>query len=184
MQISEIFQIAQAILLSLGGGAIIVFALSSWLGKVWAERLAANSRLKYEKELEHFKSELKKQSELNNLNYREKIDLYKEAIIPIIEFMERAHRGNGQITKEQFHDFFASSTKITAQLTMFSPKVVFDKYVYFLDYINRSVDGAEEEPFTRFRDIVYLLLSEIRKDIGVHTDEISIKVENKSNKAI
>ena len=32
----EIFQTVSAILISIGGAGTIIFALSSWLGKVWA----------------------------------------------------------------------------------------------------------------------------------------------------
>lgn len=35
----EIFEVAGAILFSLGGGSVIIFALSSWLGKIWAQRI-------------------------------------------------------------------------------------------------------------------------------------------------
>jgi len=38
MQISEVLQIAAAIIVSLGGGGSIVFGLSGYLGKIWADR--------------------------------------------------------------------------------------------------------------------------------------------------
>lgn len=39
MDVKTIFSVASAILASLGGGAIVAFAFSSWLGKVWASRI-------------------------------------------------------------------------------------------------------------------------------------------------
>jgi len=39
MDIKAVYDVAFAIIISLGGGGIIVFALSSWLGKVWANRI-------------------------------------------------------------------------------------------------------------------------------------------------
>lgn len=44
MVIENIFSIASAILASIGGGAIIVFALSRWLGGVWAARIIASDK--------------------------------------------------------------------------------------------------------------------------------------------
>ncbi len=42
MNFSDLLEICGAILLSLGGGAVIVFALSKWLGGVWAARILLN----------------------------------------------------------------------------------------------------------------------------------------------
>ena len=39
MNWEEVFRISTAVLTSLGGGAVIIFAFSSWLGKVWAVRI-------------------------------------------------------------------------------------------------------------------------------------------------
>lgn len=43
------FRFSTAILTSLGGGAAIVFAFSSWLGKVWAARILDKERHDLEK---------------------------------------------------------------------------------------------------------------------------------------
>jgi hypothetical protein len=41
---TEPFEIAQAVLLSLGGGGAIVFGLSSFLGKVWAQKILQSEK--------------------------------------------------------------------------------------------------------------------------------------------
>lgn len=58
MSFTEIFSIAGAIIASIGGGAAIVLALSSWLGKIWANRLMEADKSRYAKELETVKAEL------------------------------------------------------------------------------------------------------------------------------
>ena len=58
MSITEIFSIAGAVVVSFGGGAAIVLALSSWLGKVWANRLMEADKSRYARELETVKAEL------------------------------------------------------------------------------------------------------------------------------
>ncbi len=60
------FELAFAIITGLGGGGAIVFALSSWLGKVWANRILEKEKSEHAKEIEHYKSELKK--ELQRIN--------------------------------------------------------------------------------------------------------------------
>ena len=54
----EIFEIAFAILASVGVSTGIIFALSSWLGKVRANRILESDRAKFQKEIESLKSEL------------------------------------------------------------------------------------------------------------------------------
>ena len=52
----DIFSLAAAIFGSLGGGAVLVLALSSWLGKVWANRILEGDKAKYAQALEDLKS--------------------------------------------------------------------------------------------------------------------------------
>jgi hypothetical protein len=54
----DAFKIASSILVSIGGGAAILFGLSSWLGKIWAERILNSDRDRYSRQLEMLKSDL------------------------------------------------------------------------------------------------------------------------------
>lgn len=56
MSVTEIFQIAGAVVVSLGGGAALVFSLSSWLGRIWAEKILAADKQKYEREMEEIRA--------------------------------------------------------------------------------------------------------------------------------
>ena len=58
---NDAFKIITAAITALGGGAVIVFAFSSWLSKIWASKILEKDKFKYNKELE----ELKKQYELD-----------------------------------------------------------------------------------------------------------------------
>jgi len=78
MTIKEIYQIAFAVITSLGGGAVLVFALSSWLGKIWATRILEKERAKYQKDIECYKDELDK-IKIITLRYSGKqFELYNE----------------------------------------------------------------------------------------------------------
>jgi len=63
MNLSEILGISVTIIGTLGGGAGIVFGMSNWLGKVWANRLMEQQKADYAKEIESIKSALLKDSE-------------------------------------------------------------------------------------------------------------------------
>jgi len=64
MTIADAWRVALAVLASLGGGSLIVAALSSWLGKVWADRLMQRDRAKYSEELEKLRSSLEQSQRL------------------------------------------------------------------------------------------------------------------------
>lgn len=70
MSLKDIFEIAQAIIFSLGGGSLIVFSLSSWLGKVWAVRILAEEKAKQVKDLEEFKKELQDSTEKHKIRLK------------------------------------------------------------------------------------------------------------------
>ena len=50
--VTKLLELAAAILVSLGGGAANVLGFSSWLGKIWANRLMEKDKAEHAKELE------------------------------------------------------------------------------------------------------------------------------------
>lgn len=64
---SEVWNIAGAVITAVGGGGVLVMALSSWLGKVWADRILESDKAKYQKEFAELKSELDKQLHAHNV---------------------------------------------------------------------------------------------------------------------
>ena len=45
-----------AVLGALGGGGVLVAAMSGWLGKLWADRILANEKAKWEFQLSHYRA--------------------------------------------------------------------------------------------------------------------------------
>lgn len=64
MTMTEILEVAAAVVGSLGGGALLVVGVSSWLGKVWAARILEADRQRYQSSLAEIKSELAASREL------------------------------------------------------------------------------------------------------------------------
>lgn len=62
----EIFQVAGAIIASIGGSSVIILGLSGWLGKVWASRILESEKKRHNLEIEEFKGRLSK--EINVVN--------------------------------------------------------------------------------------------------------------------
>ncbi|MDW5419270.1 hypothetical protein R6242_22105 [Iodobacter sp. CM08] len=57
MSWEDTFKIFLSALTAMGGASIIIFAMSSWLGKVWASRILERDRLKYTTVLEDLKTQ-------------------------------------------------------------------------------------------------------------------------------
>ena len=57
MTFKDLLQIAGLILGSLGGGALLVVALSSWLGHLWASRILQTEKAHLEEKLEALRHE-------------------------------------------------------------------------------------------------------------------------------
>jgi hypothetical protein len=71
LQLEDIFKIATAIIGSLGGGALLVAAFSSWLGKIWANRIMQKDKSKHEQDLEEIKNKFKKLEIEHNVVFSE-----------------------------------------------------------------------------------------------------------------
>jgi hypothetical protein len=80
MTLQDALEFGGAILLSLGGGTGVLFAFSSWLGKVWAERILTKEKAQQAQDLETFKKKLQEEAE------RHKIRLKKSELIFAREF--------------------------------------------------------------------------------------------------
>jgi hypothetical protein len=76
--VKEAFEVASAVLVALGGGAAIVFAFSSWLGKVWANRILEQERVKYSQQLEELKQRLELQLHSGKALFDAEFGIYRE----------------------------------------------------------------------------------------------------------
>lgn len=63
MTVNEVVTVCLSVIAGLGGGSAIIWALSSWLGKVWASRILEEDRLNYNRQLEIVKTELGRASQ-------------------------------------------------------------------------------------------------------------------------
>ncbi len=71
-----VFKIVALALLSVGSAGAIIFFLSSWLGKIWANRILEQDKAKYNREIEGLKNEFNRELEY----YKGQIELSKQAL--------------------------------------------------------------------------------------------------------
>jgi hypothetical protein len=172
MSVENAFDVAAAVLISLGGGGAIVFALSNFLGKVWAERMMVRETAHYNRELESVKATLQAQVSHFSLIQKQKIELYVAVSNPLIDLIVKAQHSGG-LTPEDLKAFDKSRLTTTALLAMFAPINVFDEYNSLIDYIYNAFEGKEVWSFPDFRVRALKFLSLVRKDIGLYTDTVS-----------
>lgn len=82
MTIKEIFEIAGAIIVSFGGASVVLFALSSFMGKILATRIMNKEKAKYEKDLEELRFKLQQQVEkgvhIYKFQFEKEYKIYEE----------------------------------------------------------------------------------------------------------
>lgn len=93
----EVWQTVLAILASLGGGGLIVLALSSWLGKIWANRLMANHMHSQNQAIEDLKGKLARETERYRTRLRNAEFIFQReyeaasALVAIVTDLESKH---------------------------------------------------------------------------------------------
>lgn len=87
MEIKDALELSGIILGSLGGGAAIVFGFSSWLGKVWANRLMAKEKAEHAQELESLRCRLTRDTESYKIKLKKSEFLFQKEYEAASEFV-------------------------------------------------------------------------------------------------
>jgi len=82
MAIEDIWSVSTAIIASFGTSSLILIGLSTWLGKVWANRILEKDKLKYSSGLEATKNKYERQLE----EYKQQLEKSKSLFIRYSEF--------------------------------------------------------------------------------------------------
>ncbi len=73
---SNIWQTAMAILGSIGGAGVIIIGVSSWLGKLWAERLMRKNEFEYLRSLELIKQDFERKNYIHQTRFLKEFEIY------------------------------------------------------------------------------------------------------------
>ena len=182
MEWEVVFKIITASIVSLGAGGAIVFSLSSWLGKVWAERILRNEKHKLESEIEKTKRELDVIKETTLRFQNDKILTYR-AIVDVVarvlssfdsQLMGRLHPDEAGIRLDEFNE---QRMKIYGYLAMLAPQSVMDAQDRLMDHLIKIATGSISYEWETVRGLSINLLNEIRKDIGIDKSPIEYRGE-------
>lgn len=130
---------------------------------------------RHNSELELLRSRLTVEANRSAENYQRKIDLYQQAVDPLIELVVKAlHRDSW--TSNDLEEFNRVRLKTIALLAMFAPAYVFHAYNKLIDQVfdaTKSHAPRSFEFFAVFRTECLIFLSLVRRDVGLYSDELA-----------
>lgn len=161
------FELSGAILFSIGTAGAILFALSSWLGKVWANRILEQER----NELSILKDTLLKEHNEKIIGYKAIVDIVSR----ILADLDKWTLGDlpPDKSKEAFHSFNEQRLRVYGYLGMVAPQAVMDAYDTLMDQILLVASGNSKYDWNQIRMSALALINEIRKDIAIDKNPIS-----------
>jgi len=194
MNWTEILKLVAAIFGSIGGAGIIIFALSNWLGKVWAVRLMQNEKAEHDKELEKLRSKLESQNKENVESVRSALAIFKEThlkehtdkiaiyrsvidiIAAILAELEKTTLGlQAEISKDVLNMFSRDRLRAYGYLGMLSPQSVMDAQDALVDRLHELIYEGKQAEWSEIRNLALNFINEVRKDIGINKEPIEYR---------
>ncbi|HEY8100913.1 MAG TPA: hypothetical protein VIF82_09165 [Burkholderiaceae bacterium] len=165
----KIFELASAILISIGSAGILLFGLSSWLGKVWASRILEKER----NELSILKEQFLKEHSEKVLTYKSVIDIVSK----ILADFDKWQMGDLSLEKgkEAFHSFNEQRIKAYGYLCMVASQSIMDTHDALIENILCVANGNAKYDWDEIRKLALAFINEIRKDIAIDKTSISYK---------
>jgi len=182
MEWETVLKFVTASIVSIGAGGAIIFALSSWLGKVWASRILNNEKLKLESELEKTKRELDVIKETTLRFQNDKILTYRaivDVVARILSSLDWHQMGRLQPNEAgaRFDEFNEQRMRVYGYLAMLAPQSVMDAQDRLMDHLINISNGEVVYEWQNVRGLVIKLLNGIRKDIGIDKRPIEYRGE-------
>lgn len=157
--LGEVFQVAGAIIASVGGSGVILLGLSSWLGKVWASRILENEKRDHAIEIEDFKSRLNKEITVVNSIIDKSVHVtklqYDKEFLIYLEIWEKL--ANCVISTKNLYPKFGSTPTDEKELEEFNMKK-YDRFVNDFNEFSNTI--TKYSPF--YEEKLYLGFIELR----------------------
>lgn len=173
------------IIASLGGGGLIVAGLSSWLGKLWADRLMERERADHEAQLTRLRADLEHQNqaqiealrtelrlteEKHLKGFQDRVAIYRMAVDIVADFLgdlDRYLQAGQAIPEERYDMFNRMRMKAYGYLAMLASQRVMDAYDQLADHLLQIVGGQQSYEWDEVRRLALGLLNAVRVDIGL-----------------
>ncbi len=171
-----------------GGVGAIIAAVSWWIGKVLADRILEKQKGNQKMELARLQTELQStvNERLSRIDTelaiyretrlsanREKIELYRAAVLPFIDLLINIEYG--KLTKDDVATFDKERLKTYTQMVMFAPQSVMDAFDKLVNYLLDCLEGKQNYAWSEVRNRGLDLLNHIRADIGAGQGDIVYK---------
>lgn len=189
------WETAAAVLVSLGGGGAIVAGLSSWLGRVWAQRLMQEDRARYDRELANLRATLEASNQAwiaeihrdiaiyqeKHLGaHRDKLDAYRKVVdvlAPLLAAFDRFALGlcTLQELRSAIGRFNEDRIRLYGYLALVAPQAVMDSQDAIMDYLLGVFDGSQPGEWGRIRTLTLNLINEVRKDVDIDSSSIEYR---------
>jgi hypothetical protein len=178
---AEIISIATYILLSLGGGSAIVWSLSSFLGKLWSQRLLEDHRAILVQSINEHQIKLsrvfERQAEIISELYAQLQDLH-EKIDQLHAYSQIDYKKQGSKKCMEFYNAASSTDAFFRRSRIFFSKSLSEEIESFLDLSRKSAgpysashfsialtsnDGSTLDPRAELEKALPLLQTILRK---------------------
>lgn len=192
MQISEISSITASIIASVGTSGVIIFGLSNWLGRIWANRLMEKDRAQHTQELEKLRVTLQLEQEKSIKQMQHELDIFREkhlkahndkiaiyrmaadivaSILTDIEQFAEGHLNpnEGPTVKQRFT---RDRIRLYGYLGMFASQSVMDAQDELIDHLILIIYGKEKYEWEKVRGFGISFINEVRKDIDFNSNYI------------
>lgn len=153
MNLEQILSVTGSILLALGGGAAIVFALSKWLGGVWANRILENERASSAREHE--------------LLIRRR-NVYAKLAVSLRVFLRRQE----QIAPDNREKFLEAYD----EASLWAPDAVMNEIGQFLDLNRQNIETPGAVAQTTQQEAYASCINSMRRDCGFPNTAFTYRV--------
>ncbi|MDP4076269.1 hypothetical protein [Acidovorax sp. A1169] len=184
-----------ALLGAFGGGAVIVLALSAWLGKLWADRLMASEQAAHAERLKGLEANLRHQVDASLALVKTQLDLqrgkhekahadklacYDAAVHRMAKLFEAmngiaANPTAGQIFAEAFAEFEAFRFEIYGRMALVAPQPVLDAYDALVNHLLDGLETRGVPDVFKTRQLSLNWINAARLDLGVDPAPIEFR---------
>lgn len=177
MNFEDVLKIAAAVITAVGGSGAIILGLSSWIGKIWADRLLEKEKHRLSIEIEKAKRDFDLFKEKNIQTHSDKLAAYRTVadmvakMLAVFDSFQDGRVGKEAVARH-FDDFNEQRIRVYGYLAMIAPQEVMDAQDELIDYLLQICHGVDTYEWHRVREKAIKLINTIRLDIGFNNSKI------------
>ena len=185
---ADAFKTVAAAVVAIGGAGTVIAGLSSWFGKLWADRLMEGYRARHDAELERLRADYTRERD----QLRNELDIYRERFLTAHHEKLATYRLGSDIVTDLLaafdrfaagrlppdeaarirDDFNRLRLRAYAYLAMLAPQTVMDAFDALTDYLLAVVNGEQAFDWKAMRGLALALLNRIREDVGLDKEPV------------